>query len=54
MLLVTFDLTSLFPSVLVDVRLKYFEHILVINKIDKINNQEYIQLTLLCMFQNYF
>lgn len=53
-ILISFDVTSLFPSVPVNITLKYLEELLVVNNIDKTKIKEYIKLTSLCMSQNCF
>lgn len=52
--LVSFDVSSLFPSVPIELTLQYLEEWLIDNNIPKIEIDEYLKLTRLCMDQNVF
>jgi hypothetical protein len=53
-ILVSFDVSSLFPSVPIPQTLEYFKELLLENHLDDKIVKEYIQLTEICMKQNIF
>src|SRR5699024_3587640 len=53
-LLVSFDVSSLFPSVPIPQTLEYLKELLQENRLDDKIVKEYIQLTEICMKQNIF
>ena len=53
-ILVSFDVSSLFPSVPIKLALRYLETTLIDNNIDRDKISDLLKLTELCMDQNYF